>query len=113
MQILKTAMVGFDVRQSASDDGGSVARKLTAEAAREMAAARKYCHGGRPMKPRKCPRCGMPCASASHAAAHCVGRKPDYPKWKYHATKPPVTVANREAEIALGKGWADTPAAFK
>ena len=35
-----------------------------------------------------------------------------YPKWKYHATKPAVTVADETAEAALGSGWADTPAAF-
>ena len=90
-----------------------MARKLTTDAARGMAAARKDFRGGRPVKPRKCPRCGMPCASASQALAHCVGRRPQYPKFKYHATKPPVVVANRQAERALGKGWADTPAAFK
>ena len=113
MQILKTAMVGFDVFESVSDDGESVAQKLTTETAREMAAARRDFRGGRPVRPRKCPRCGMACASTSHALAHCVGRKPEYPRVKYHATKPPVVVANREAERALGKGWADTPAAFK
>ena len=90
-----------------------MARNLTTDAARRMAAARKDFCGGRPVKPRKCPRCGMPCASASHALAHFVGRKPEYPRVKYHATKPPVVVANREAERALGKGWADTPAAFQ
>ncbi len=36
----------------------------------------------------------------------------EFPKVKYHATKDPVTVANPDEEQNLGKGWADTPAAF-
>ena len=71
-----------------------------------MAARRKWFRDGRLVQPRSCPRCGTPCASATQAAAHCVGRnapamlpsaaappqgspsgKVHYPKWKYHATK--------------------------
>ena len=39
--------------------------------------------------------------------------KREYPKWKYHRTKPAVIVADPEAEAELGEGWADRPAAFK
>ena len=109
-----------------------MARKLTRHAARQMAAARKSFRGGRPVQPKPCPRCGAPCASAAQAAAHCVApaikereaavraaaiarRRPgfvEYPKWKYHATKPAVVVKDAQAETALGEGWADSPAAF-
>jgi hypothetical protein len=34
----------------------------------------------------------------------------EYPKVKYHADQPPVTVANADAEAALGPGWYDSPA---
>ena len=36
-----------------------------------------------------------------------------YPKWKYHAEKPALIVHSEEEEKALGKGWAESPAAFK
>ena len=32
-----------------------------------------------------------------------------YPRWKYHATKQPVTVTDAQAEAALGEGWGDIP----
>ena len=32
-----------------------------------------------------------------------------FPKVKYHATKPPVTVADVSEEKALGAGWHDAP----
>ena len=49
-----------------------MARKLTRCAAREMLAARKSFHDGRPFQPKPCPRCGTPCASTVQASAHCV-----------------------------------------
>jgi len=36
----------------------------------------------------------------------------EYPKVKYHWTKKEVTVKDVNAELALGGGWADTPADF-
>lgn len=36
----------------------------------------------------------------------------EYPKWKYHAKKDAVVVSDAKEEAALGKGWADSPAAF-
>jgi len=36
----------------------------------------------------------------------------EYPRWKYHWTRPPVIVQNSEQEAALGGGWANTPDAF-
>jgi hypothetical protein len=36
----------------------------------------------------------------------------EYPAVRYHATKPPVTVANAEEDARLGDEWADTPDAF-
>lgn len=36
----------------------------------------------------------------------------EYPKWKYHSKKEAVIVADAEAEATLGRGWADSPAAF-
>lgn len=39
--------------------------------------------------------------------------KNEYPKWKYHATKPAAVVKDEAEEKALGKGWEDTPAAFE
>jgi len=36
-----------------------------------------------------------------------------YPKWKYHATKPAVIVADQAAEKALGEGWGESPAEFE
>ena len=39
--------------------------------------------------------------------------KIEYPKWKYHATEQPVVVESAEQEEALGKEWADSPAAFE
>lgn len=33
-----------------------------------------------------------------------------YPRWKYHAEKEAVIVADETAEAALGKGWFDSPA---
>jgi hypothetical protein len=118
-------------RPSSPDPEGSLARKLTRRAARQMAAARNNLRGGRPCEPRACPRCGTPCDSATQAAAHCVGPavrerqaaarrqhspeslKREYPKWKYHRTKPAVIVVDPEAEADLGDGWADRPTAFK
>ena len=111
-------------------------RKLTPRAARQMAAARESFRGGRPAKPKSCPRCGTPCASAVQAAAHCVGpavrerqeaarlvrsraqRSPEqskraYPRWKYHRTEPAVVVKDPQAEADLGEGWADHPSAFE
>jgi hypothetical protein len=35
-----------------------------------------------------------------------------YPAWRYHDTKPPVTVQNEEESDRLGDEWTDTPAAF-
>ena len=106
-----------------------MARKLTQLEASQMAARRKRFRGGRPLTPRRCPRCGAPCASATQAAAHCVGRdaqatpqpavsaprgspvklQPVYPRWKYHPTKRPVIVGDAQAEAALGEGWGDRP----
>lgn len=34
----------------------------------------------------------------------------NYPKWKYHASKPALIVENELAEENLGLGWHDTPA---
>lgn len=107
-----------------------MARKMTAKEARDTAASRKHVVGGRPLKPRCCPRCGAPCASATQAAAHCVGRNAplavwpvavltqvsesvrrylEYPRWKYHPTKAPVRVNDAQGEAALGEGWSDRP----
>jgi hypothetical protein len=107
-----------------------VARKLTQQEARQMAARRKRFRGGRPLKPRSCPRCGTPCASAIQAAAHCVGRsvqatvrpagpppqgsqsvqaQREYPGCKYHPTKLPVVVKDAQEEAKLGEGWGDSP----
>ena len=36
----------------------------------------------------------------------------EFPKHKYHKTKPSVIVANPDEEKKLGKDWADSPAAF-
>lgn len=35
-----------------------------------------------------------------------------YPKWLYHKTEAPKLLVSEEQELALGKGWEDTPAAF-
>ena len=104
-----------------------MSRKLTHEAAGQMAALRKSFRGGRPVRPKPCPRCGAACASATQAAAHCVGPavrdrqaaavaqyspeelKRFYPKWKYHPTKPGRIVENPREEAALGEGWGDRP----
>jgi len=105
-----------------------MSRKLTNDAAGQMADLRKRFRGGRPVKPRPCPRCGASCASATQAAAHCVGpavrdreaarqwaalspeeRKRRYPKWKYHRTKPAVLVEDPQEEAELGAEWADKP----
>jgi hypothetical protein len=95
-----------------------------------MAAARKNFRGGRPRKPKPCPRCGTPCASTLEAAAHCVGpdwqkrvkvarlraqakrraaagEGQEYPKMMYHRTEPPVTVNSAEEEAELGEEWGD------
>lgn len=32
-----------------------------------------------------------------------------YPKWRYHASKPAVIVANQDEEKDLGRGWHDEP----
>lgn len=34
----------------------------------------------------------------------------NYPKWKYHASKPALIVEDELAEESLGMGWHDTPA---
>ena len=36
----------------------------------------------------------------------------EYPTWRYHKDQPPVLVETAEQDKALGKGWADSPAAF-
>jgi hypothetical protein len=46
-------------------------RKLTSRQARKLAAMRKTHRGGRPRIPTACPRCGVLCASARKAQAHC------------------------------------------
>lgn len=33
-----------------------------------------------------------------------------YPKWKYHKAKEALVVENKEAELALGSEWVDSPA---
>lgn len=33
----------------------------------------------------------------------------EFPKWKYHAEKPAMIVASKEAEHGLGEGWLDLP----
>lgn len=33
----------------------------------------------------------------------------NYPRWKYHATKPAVIVHSAEEENELGKGWGENP----
>jgi hypothetical protein len=107
-----------------------LARKLTQQEARQMAARRKRFRGGRPLKPRPYPLCDAPCTSTTQAAAHCVGRnapatvrpvavppqgsqavnpQQEYPKWKYHPTKEAVVVSDAQAEAALGEGWGDKP----
>ena len=35
----------------------------------------------------------------------------EFPKFKYHSDRSAVVVENAEEEAALGKGWADAPAA--
>lgn len=32
-----------------------------------------------------------------------------YPRWRYHATKPDTLVNNEKEEKALGAGWFDNP----
>ena len=32
-----------------------------------------------------------------------------YPRWRYHATKPATLVQNDKEEKALGAGWVDNP----
>ncbi len=128
-------MLVGDARLHPSGREVHLARKLTPRAARQMAAARKSFRGGRPLQPRPCPRCGTPCDSAVLAAAHCVGperRKratvarlvaqqqrraaegegQEYPKMKYHRTKPAVIVNSAEEEAELGEEW-DDPSVFK
>ena len=34
----------------------------------------------------------------------------EFPKWKYHPTKPAVIVPDAESEKALGRDWYDSPA---
>ena len=46
-------------------------RKLTAEGARKMGAARKTYGGGPKKIPTPCPKCQTPCASVRQAIAHC------------------------------------------
>lgn len=49
----------------------------TSDAARALAKQRKT-HGagsGRPKKPTPCPRCGVKCAGAREAWAHCLAAK--------------------------------------
>ena len=134
--LVETAMLVTEARERPPDREVLMARKLTRRAARQMAAARKSFRGGRPVTPKLCPRCGTPCASAVQAAAHCVGpavrerkeaarlvaarparsaesAKRVYPSWRYHRTKPAVTVGDPQAEAELGEGWADRPGAFK
>lgn len=36
-----------------------------------------------------------------------------FPKWLYHAELPARIVKTPEEQIALGEGWADSPAAFE
>jgi hypothetical protein len=36
-----------------------------------------------------------------------------YPSYRYHATEAPVVVNDEAEDKALGKGWADSPAAFE
>ena len=36
-----------------------------------------------------------------------------YPSWRYHKTNEPELVNSAAEEKKLGKGWADTPAAFE
>lgn len=36
-----------------------------------------------------------------------------FPSWRYHKSEPAVVVNSEEEEQALGKGWADSPAAFE
>ncbi|HCE10681.1 MAG TPA: hypothetical protein DEQ40_19135 [Oxalobacteraceae bacterium] len=35
-----------------------------------------------------------------------------FPSWRYHRTLAPVLVNDPDEDVALGKEWADTPAAF-
>lgn len=35
-----------------------------------------------------------------------------YPSWRFHATDEPRVIHSADEEKALGKGWADSPAAF-
>jgi len=127
---LETAILVDDARQFSSDSEVPLARKLTRDAARQMAAARKSFRGGRPLKPKPCPRCGTPCASAVEAAAHCVGpewrkrakvarlvakqqrraaedRGQEYPKMIYHPTKPAVVVNSAQEEAEIREEWGD------
>lgn len=39
--------------------------------------------------------------------------KVEYPRWKYHATKPACVVYSAKEERDLGRGWADSPADFE
>jgi hypothetical protein len=32
-----------------------------------------------------------------------------YPKWKYHASEPPVVVIDADEEASLGAEWGDSP----
>lgn len=36
-----------------------------------------------------------------------------YPSFRYHATEGPRIVNDEAEDTALGKGWADSPAAFE
>lgn len=33
----------------------------------------------------------------------------EYPRWRYHASKPAQLVQNPQEDKALGEGWADSP----
>lgn len=37
----------------------------------------------------------------------------NYPRWRYHKTLPGKIVQSAAEDAALGKGWADSPAAFE
>ena len=48
-------------------------------------------------------------AAAPPKGIESVAAQQQYPRYKHHATKPPVIVKDAREEAALGEGWGDRP----